>query len=166
MSIILSTRFRDLIKIKFCDFLFWHAPLDEQPGQQEARDLIASRQGNICENILSNMPHILPGLEGSSLSSEGAECLVRDIGEPGDFALITGEDDWQIHLFTLSNSRKAQVLIATESLGNSVLGDGFALSEQSDGALRFDFIQEAQEPLSAQTASGVSKPNSNSLIML
>jgi hypothetical protein len=167
MKPLVNKRFRDRIARQFGDALVFHAPLDERAGQQNTRDLIGTKQGDICANTTRNAQRIFSSFEGGSLSFVGHACLVRNIGAPGDFAFITEESDWQIHFFALAQSNRVQVLIATESASVAAIGQGFAFSEQANGALRFDFARIGEATLSAQTAAGVSvvgKPSLYSLI--
>jgi hypothetical protein len=167
MKPLVNKRFRDRIARHFGDALVFHAPLDELAGQQNTRDLIGIKQGDICADTTRDALKIFPSLDGGSLSFVGHACLVRGVGAPGDFAFITQESDWQIHFFALAELNRVQVLIATESASFAAIGQGFAFSEQANGALRFDFARIGKTTLSAQTAVGVSvvgKPSLYSLV--
>jgi hypothetical protein len=165
MNPINSLRFRDIIKQHFKRDLMWQAPLDERAGQQNARDLIATKQGLYSGNIALEAPKVFPGLDATSADFDGVTSLLRSVGGAGDFAFITEEANWQIHFFVKSDQTKTQVFLATEALSaGSNIGDGFALYEvlvppTLDKAIRFAYIRQGITNPMATTANNFIQPN-------
>jgi hypothetical protein len=119
MNPIKSLRFRDTIKQQFGRDLVFHAPLDEQAGQQNTRDLSGNLlQGQYQGNVALNAEAILSGLD-SSVTFDGVSSFVElqtNFNEKTKFFFSTF--DFTLICFLKIKTNKRQSIIGNRPVGS------------------------------------------------